>query len=68
MSDALRLPAAPVAAHPWAAAAAHARDRLSSAFARARHRLALWLPVAFAVGIAAYFALPQEPDPRLPWV
>lgn len=37
------------------------RDRLWSAFIAERERWLLWLPVAFGIGIAVYFALPLEP-------
>jgi competence protein ComEC len=40
----------------------------SSWVATERARLVLWLPVAFAIGIAAYFALAAEPDPLWRWV
>lgn len=38
-----------------------ARAGLAERVEAERDRLFLWLPVAFAVGIAAYFALPAEP-------
>ncbi len=38
---------------------------LSAAIAAERERWVLWLPVAFGLGIAAYFSLPDEPAPWL---
>ena len=35
------------------------------ALEREQDRWFLWLPVLFVGGIVAYFALDQEPDPRL---
>lgn len=49
----------PIAAAP----AFRARQWLGLAVADERARWALWVPVAFGVGIAVYFALPDEP----PW-
>ncbi len=54
--------------HPTVRSAAHARDRrgglgtwLAENLAAERDRWALWLPVAFAAGIAIYFGLAAEP-------
>ncbi|MEM7225854.1 MAG: ComEC/Rec2 family competence protein [Pseudomonadota bacterium] len=41
---------------------------LGRAFEAERERWILWLPVAFGVGIAVYFALPSEPSPWLPFL
>ena len=40
--------------------------RLASALAAEGARASLWLPVCLGLGIAGYFALPQEPPPWLP--
>ena len=37
----------------------------AAALEREQDRWFLWLPVLFAGGIVAYFALDQEPEPRL---
>lgn len=39
---------------------------LTSILENQRHRLFLWVPVMFGVGIAVYFAVPFEPDLR--WI
>src|SRR3990170_1555311 len=44
---------------PWALAG------LASALEREAERWFLWVPVLFAGGILAYFALPSEPDSRI---
>ena len=41
------------------------RRRLASALADEGARASLWLPVCLGLGIAGYFALPQEPPPWL---
>jgi competence protein ComEC len=46
-----------LAAAPGPAAAWLARQALAE-----RERWVLWLPVAFGVGVASYFALPEEPS------
>lgn len=42
--------------------------RLFDEVAAQRPHLFLWVPVAFAIGIAAYFAPVQEPPPRTVWL
>lgn len=34
-------------------------------FERQRHRIFLWIPVAFGAGIGVYFAIPTEPSTRM---
>lgn len=46
---------------------ARAAARLADRLAAERGRLAPWLAVALGAGIAAYFALPFEPEPRWRW-
>ncbi|WP_135466026.1 ComEC/Rec2 family competence protein [Crenalkalicoccus roseus] len=41
--------------------------RLAGLFEAERLRLAPWLAIALGLGIAAYFALPEEPDPAWRW-
>jgi len=41
---------------------------LAATLAAERERWALWLPVAFAGGIGAYFALPREPPTEAGWL
>ncbi len=56
----LRLPALPeIAWNP---------DWLSQRLDAEQERLFLWLPVLFALGIAAYFGLPREPSLVAVWV
>ncbi|MEM7191316.1 MAG: ComEC/Rec2 family competence protein [Pseudomonadota bacterium] len=43
----------------------YALTRLFDALEAETDRWFLWLPVLFAVGIGAYFALPSEPDSRI---
>src|SRR6202034_385146 len=51
-----------IAAHPAAAAIAHAWNAVGAALLAERDRWALWLPVALGTGIGVYFALPLEPS------
>lgn len=41
---------------------------LAETLAAERERWALWLPVAFGLGIGLYFALPREPPPFAGWI
>ena len=42
-------------------------SRIRSWIVKEEERWLLWLPVAFAAGIALYYALPSEPSARGPW-
>ena len=50
-----------IAADPGSAGAARLGAALAEKLGAERERLALWLPVAFGIGIGAYFALDREP-------
>ena len=50
---------------PPPGAFAHALRVSGEAFIAQRDRWVLWLPIGLGLGIAAYFALPVEPEPWL---
>ena len=51
------------AASPGSAGETRLAAALAEKLGAERERLALWLPVAFGIGIGAYFALSREPAP-----
>ncbi|MGB1539543.1 MAG: hypothetical protein ACPG80_01160, partial [Rickettsiales bacterium] len=40
---------------------AELQKKIQSFWALERHRLILWIPVLFGIGVGCYFALPSEP-------
>ena len=68
MSGAASLPAATTSGLASTPLLQRGRAWAATAYVAARGRLAPWLAVAMAVGIAGYFALPDEPGAAWRWL